>query len=251
VLTDQDMARYIDLEVRERIIREVMSNGIAERIREGLYVSQILPRPMVTLPPSLWGIVPLIVTGEGDSGDDTEYIESNELTVERYRGKYAPALMNVQFSSLNSAQLSDYSAFVTSYADYLASQSLVLETHLEELKMALKTLKNMMSLYITAKTMREKNQIVSVDPFIRSLEQEIAVLEQQNKSLLQAVSSLEVRAKQISRDLERRRQDIMVGGIGGWGHGVQGQGPEPEAISPRKPKSPTSMSALRNRMGRR
>lgn len=225
MINEDDMDQFFNPLDRKHAIDAVFSEDLQAVIRGHWREKDLLPPPYQTLPQSLWGIVPLIVETVSDDGEgDTEYIEANATTIRKYGRHAAPGLMQVDYVSLQAREAQQYAAYVTSYVDYLTGQSANLSSQLAELESRYKALLDLLPAYVREDVkggIQERKRIVRADPFMRRTQEKIVVLTEEKKRIDNVIALLETRAKQVSRDLERRRQELAAGTLGQYGAGPQ------------------------------
>ena len=250
MITEDDMSQFFNPLDRQNAIDAVFSEDLQKVIRGHWRSLDLLPPPYQTIPQSLWGIVPLIVETVSDDGEgDTEYIEANETTIRKYGRHAAPGLMQVDYVSLQAHEAQRYAAYVTSYIDYLSGQSASLSSRLAELESRYKALLDLLPSYVREDIkggIQERRRIVRADPFMRRVQEQIVVLTEEKKRIDTVIDLLETRARQVSRDLERRRQELQAGTAGNYGAGPQPR----EQWQPSAQRSRTTSAPPRRRSKR-
>ena len=221
MLSEKELAAYIDLGLRQQVVDRILGYDSRDKLQELWKAQGITPPAPKTLPKVLWGIVPLSVPVAGPEGDETALVESNATTVLKWESTGSPALMAVDYVDLTGEQIGHYSAYLTSYLDYLSGVRQREEAVVENLKNQLSLYVDMIQSYFfddVPKT--ERRRLAKTDPFTQELTQALHVRGQTVANLGRVCDLLELRAKECSRDLERRRQGLLAGTAGNWGSGV-------------------------------
>ena len=222
MLSDEEMEQFFDPDIRQHVIEAVMGEGYESEIAARLQQNGIRPSPYPTLPRELWGVVQLAVPAENESGEDQVLVDANRTTVQYWGNRATPALMRVDYVSLTPEELHHYGAFLTSYIDYLSGYIGKVEVMLETRKLQKQQLLDLLPSYTKEGiAVRERTRAVKADPFVRALSGEVLQYAEEKKILERTLTVLSDRVKQISRDLERRRQSLAAGSLGNHGEGMR------------------------------
>lgn len=209
-----------DEEEIERVVAEAIGAaedvGVNDGLDKYLRKKRILSTPFMHVPTELYGVMDILVPGDGDRAeDDTVRIEANEETIRAFRDAYRPDFMSIRSDVMKSPeQIAAAYTYVNGFSQYLAEQYSVAQSHYDDLSMRVRFAEDRLNIdleeMIPKSTMRKS--FIRQHPLFVRLVRERAIWDGLRKRLEIHSRVVVEKIKELSRMVKMLDQHIYLGG---------------------------------------
>lgn len=241
------MSEQLNPALREAIIADVVGFTVAEDLSSFRHGQVLRAAVYPELPQELWAYVPvqvLVDVVDEDTGEVTQRfqsVEANEITMSEHGDEVLPDLLNVDVTTLPSADLSRFSGYCLRFLEYLTA---LRDQYNETVATMSQQRKELLNLLPSAAYDNVSNaaavRAAKADAFVRELERSILSDKQAIATLERRLRAVKDRMDQNSREQTRRAE---VGRMYNVQHGHAG--------APASGGSSTRMPAFPRRKARR